>query len=394
MTEAEIRDEFPGTASCVYLNAAASSLLPRSVGDAIAAAVRRHVEQGILAWTDDMRRVEEARALAARLIGAAPADIAFVANTAEGVARIASGFPWRDGDEVVLADCEYPANVYPWAVQRDRGVRLRFVRAPGGVCTADMLAAALTARTRVLAVSLVQFSSGYLVDLEALGEACAARGVLLVVDAIQGLGVFPVDVERMRVGALAVDARKWLMGPAAAGFLYLSPGWAERITPRFAGAESVRNRHDMLQYRRHTTGGDLDLGPILRGGAGRHESGYYNVLGLTGLRAALELGERIGREHTRRQVRTVARRLEQGLAERGHHVLGVHREEERSGIVTWGVNGDAAEVHRRLSEAGFSLALREGRLRAAPHVYNTEQEIDSLLAELATVAGAPSRSSR
>lgn len=386
MTEAEIRGEFPGVENVAYFNAAAASLLPRCVADAMAAVARRQCERGILSWPDDTRAVRAAREAAARLIGAAPSDVAFVSNTAEGIAKVAVGLDWKDGDEVVLGDLEYPANVYPWAAQIDRGVRLRIVRSQGGRLPAERLLAAVGPRTRVLTVSMVQFASGYRVNLPALGDACRRHGVLLVVDAIQGLPVFPVDVEALGIGALAVDGRKWLMGPAGAGFLYVAPEWIERIRPRAAGALSVQGSGELLQYvRRLDASGQLDLGPMYREGAGRYEAGYYNVTGIAGLGAALDLTERIGRETIRARVESAVSRLVDGLVARGFTLFGPLHPNERSGIVAFDVPGSPDDWWRRLQGRGFSVASREGRLRVAPHVYNTLDEVDGLLSALSEI---------
>lgn len=383
MTDAEIRAEFPGAATSGYFNAASGSLLPRCVAETVAATVRAQVERGIHTFASDMARVEETRAALARRIGAEPGEIAFAANTAEAISRVADGLDWREGDEVVLGDLEYPANVYPWANQHDRGARLRVVRSEEGRLPAARLIDAIGPRTRVLAVSQVQFSSGYRVDLAALGEACRSMGVLFLVDAIQGLGVFPVDVKALRIGALAADGRKWLFGPAGTGFLYLAPEWVERIRPRAAGRLSVEGSPDMLRWARELNGeGQLDLAPRWRAGAGRFEPGYLNVAGLAGLGTALELGDRIGTGAIRAAVERRAGRLVQGLAALGLPVHGPVEAGERSGIVAFAAEGDPDAWCRELGVRGFSLGVRDGYLRAAPHVYTSDDDVERLLAAL------------
>lgn len=383
MTEAEIRSEFPGAASVAYFNAASASLVPTCVADVVDRTLRAQVDRGVHTWADDMRRVEGTRAALARLLGAAPTEIAFATNTGEAISRVADGFAWRDGDEVVLGDLEYPANVYPWAVQRERGVGLRVVRSEEGRLPASRLIEAIGPRTRVLAVSQVQFSTGYRVDLAALGEACRKHDVLLVVDAIQGLPVFPVDVKSLGIGALAAEGRKWLMGPSGTGFLYLSPEWLDRIRPRSAGALSVSGAGDMLRWVRELdASGQLDLGPMWRPGSGRFEPGYPNVPGIAGLGAALELAQRIGGGTIRGRVERHVARLVDGLQERGLAVHGPRTPEERSGIVAFEAPGDPDRWCRELGTRKISLGVREGRLRAAPHVYTAEADVDLLLASI------------
>jgi selenocysteine lyase/cysteine desulfurase len=380
VTEAEIRAEFPGSASLAYFNVASGSLVPTCVADVVAATLRAQVERGIHTWADDMRRVEGTRAALARLIGASPAEIAFASNTGEAISKVADGFAWRDGDEVVLGDLEYPANVYPWAAQRDRGVGLRVVRSEGGRLPASRLIEAIGPRTRVLAVSQVQFSTGYRVDLAALGEACRRHDVLFVVDAIQGLPVFEVDVKALGIGALAAEGRKWLMGPSGTGFLYLAPEWLDRIRPRSAGALSVQGAGDMLRWVRELdASGQLDLGPMWRPGSARFEPGYPNVAGIAGLGAALELARRIGLETIRTRVERHVERLVSGLAARGLRVHGPAAREERSGIVAFAVPGDPDRWCRELGARSISLGVRDGWLRAAPHVYTADTDVDRLL---------------
>ncbi len=392
MTPQEIRALFPGTRESIYLNAAAAGLTPAPVAEAIRQALARHVSRGIGAFREDRTRIEATRAACAGLVGARSQEIAFVANTAEGIARVADGLPWNPGDEVVLCDLEYPANVYPWAAQRDRGVRLRVVSSRDGRVETDAMIAAIGPRTRVVAVSLVQFTSGHVADVDALGRACAERDVLLAVDAIQGIGVVPVDVARQGIGALACDGRKWLLGPAGGGFVYVAPEWAERIRPRAAGALSVKRSDDHLQWVRSVDAeGALDLEGLLRDGAGRFESGFPNVLGITGLGAALEVAERIGRDAIRRAIAELAGRLVRGCAERGWPVYGPRSASERAGIVAFSIPADAAAVWRALDESGISVAVRDGRLRVSPHAYNTAEEIDALLDAADRLVAAASR---
>jgi selenocysteine lyase/cysteine desulfurase len=388
MDERRIRDLFPETPGLVYLNAAAAGLLPNAVTEAAVAAIRRHAERGVLSVPEDFRAIAAARDALARLIGGRAEDIAFVLNTAEGIARIAAGLDWRPGDEVVLGDLEFPANVYPWAAQGDRGARIRLVPSEGGRLEAERLIGAMGPRTRVLAVSQVQFSSGYRMDLESLGRAAAERGVLFCVDAIQGLGVLPLDVRALGIGALAGDGRKWLMAPSGTGYLYVAPEWVERISARAIGAESVRNGLDFMQFLRMTDGeGRIDFRTLLREGAGRYEAGYYNAPGLAGLAAALSTGEAIGHETILHRVTALAARLADGLAARGFEVHGPRNARERAGIVTFDVQGDAREWRARLENDGFALALRDGRIRVSPHVYNTEDDIDGLLERLSSLRG-------
>jgi len=380
VTESRIRDLFPGVRRRRYFNAAAAALTPTPVAEAVRRAVERQVDLGIHAYPEDMAAVRDARERAARRIGADPRDVALVSGTADAIARVAGGFPWRAGDEVVFGDLEYPANVYPWAVQAARGVRVKVVRSHEGRLPAEALIEAIGPRTRVVAVSMVQFTSGYLVDLAAIAEACRRRDVFLAVDAIQALGVLPIDVRALGVGCLAADGRKWMFGPAGCAVLYVAHEWAVRMTPPGPGAQSVSDVEDFLQWTRWPIeDGAMSASGRWRDGAGRFESGYPNTIGAAGLAAALATSERIGPETIRTRVTGLAARLARAVEELGWPVYGPRSDRERAGIVTFEPPGDAARSWKSLSSEGFSLALREGRLRASPHVYNTSEEIDALV---------------
>jgi cysteine desulfurase/selenocysteine lyase len=388
---AAVRRHFPGTRRGVYLNAAAAGLLPQDAVDAMARTAARLAEAGVRGFPEDMRGIEGARSLLAGLLDASPDDVAFVGSTAEAVSRVAEGLDLRPGDEVVLGEVEFPANVLPWAAQRARGVRLRWVAAEDGRVPAGRLAEAIGPRTRVVAVSSVQFASGYRVDLDALGEACRARGVLLAVDAIQSLGVVPLRPAACGAGVVTGDGRKWLLGPPGTGFLYVAPEWCERIRPVATGTRSLRRDDDMLAYLRwRDAAGDVDFSGALRERAGRFESGYPSVVPLHGLAASLAFTASLGRESVAARVLGLASRLARGLEAAGFRVTGPRADDERAGIVAFATpSGTAAEAEawwRELDAAGFSVSARAGRLRASPHVYNTEDEIDSLVAHLSARA--------
>ncbi len=377
MTEAEIRALWPGASKVRYFNAASQALLPVPVADAVRRALDRWVAGGIHAWPEDMREVESARSRLARLVGADPADVAFTANTAEAVARVAHGLGLGEGDEVVVSDLEYPANVFPWTT---RGARLRLVSSASGRVDPERLVDAIGPRTRVLALSMVQFSSGFRSDLAWVGEACRRCGVLFFVDAIQGLGVFPVDMRAMGIGALAGEGRKWLAAPPGTGFLAVGPEWIARIRPSATGAMSVTPDLGSLGWvSRVGHEGELDLGSVYRDGAGRYEAGYYNVAGLAGLAAALALHESIGPVTVRRRVEARVDEVVRGLESLGFPVFGPRTREERSGIVAFEVPADPELWRRELAAAGISVAVRDGRLRAAPHVYNDSRDVEALL---------------
>jgi len=380
MEEKEIRALFPGTSRQVYFNSAAQGLLSVPAADRMSEIADIQVQQGINGYPRYMAEIAGARSAMARLLGTDTGSIAFAAHTTAALATVAQGLEWEAGDEVVLADIEFPANVYPWAALSSRGVKLNFVKSNAGRIETQQYLDALSARTKVLAVSHVQFSNGYRVDLRPLGEACAERGILFCVDAIQSLGVLPVDVEELGIGVLAVDGRKWLCGPTGCGVLFVAREWIPRIKPVAAGARSLADNENMLQHMALIDdSGELNVESMLREDAARYESGFPNITGLAGFRVALELGEQIGREGIEAKVTLLVERFVELLTAEGYSIHGPRNSAERSGIVSFTVPGDPEKIFRKLHREKFSVAVRSGRLRVAPHVFNTLDEVDSVM---------------
>ncbi|MGH7225547.1 MAG: aminotransferase class V-fold PLP-dependent enzyme, partial [Gemmataceae bacterium] len=209
----ELRRECPVTTRWAYFDHAAVAPLTERARRTLIAWADDLAENGEIHDAERVRRVEEVRRLAARLLNADPLDIAFIKNTSEGVGIVAEGLPWRHGDNMVTAQDEYPANVYPWLNLADRGVEVRRVPSREGRILIDDIRAAVDGRTRLVSLSFVEYASGFRNDLDALGQLCRQRGALFFVDAIQGLGVFPLDVQRTPIDFLAADGHKWLLGP-------------------------------------------------------------------------------------------------------------------------------------------------------------------------------------
>jgi cysteine desulfurase / selenocysteine lyase len=315
---------------------------------------------------------ESVRASAARLLNAQPEEVAFVKNTSEGISLFASGLEWQKGDEVVSIEGEFPANYYPWKALERWGVRLRLVEQKNGEIPLASIATALTHRTKVVAVSFVQFLSGYRFNLEELGELCAAHGALLFVDAIQGWGAFPIDVKAAKIAGLAACGHKWLLGPMGCAVLFVRRDLAERMSPATAGWLSVKGWEEFKS-------GDL----LWRDGAGRFETGAPNMAGIYGLGAALDLLTEVGMDATSARILELTDRLRAALTERGFRIYGPETGEARSGIVTFKVpNGDAEATVERLESRGVMVSVRSAMVRISPHFYNTKVEIDRVLDSL------------
>jgi cysteine desulfurase/selenocysteine lyase len=366
-------EEFPVTRGYVYMNHAGMGPLPRRAAERMQALADLVSRTGDRHWLDRNREGERVRGLAARLLGARQAhETAFVENTSGGLSLIAEGLDWKAGDNVVGTALDFPSNVYPWMHLADRGVTLRQVPERDGRIDPDELLATLDERTRVLALSWVQYASGFRSGLAHVGAACRERGVLFVVDVIQGLGAMPIDVERDCVDVAVGAVHKWLLGPEGIALLYVSDRVLDRIRPLRSGWRSVRNPFGWT---------DFDL--TFAEGARRFESGTMNFYGITGLGGSLEIFLEIGATDLERRILALTERAAVGLADLGFQVISSRRPGEASGIVTATHPRHAADdLVKRLAERNVMVAARAGRFRVAPHFYNTDEDVDRMLTEL------------
>jgi len=368
----ELRSLFPVTERYAYLNHASTGPFPTPVVEAMTSmmAQRQWREDADLGWLDD--RVAEVRELVARLLHATADEIAFVASTSHGLNIVAAGLDWQAGDNVVCAETEFPANVYPWLNLRRRGVRVRFAKAREGRIPLESISAQMDDRTRLVAISFVEFFTGYRNDLAAVSELCRRHGALLCVDGIQGLGVLPLDVNACGVDFLAAHAPKWLLGPCGIGFLYCRSERLPELDLAMAGWRSVVQQDEYFSY-------ESDWFPTAR----RFEIGSLNHLGLAGLGASLDLLLGVGIERIEERVLLLTDRLMVELKRKGYRVITPPGRQERAGIVSF-VPGDEdpEELAARLKGAGVVVSARGPGIRVSPHFYNSDCEIDALMQAL------------
>jgi selenocysteine lyase/cysteine desulfurase len=369
-----LRGQFPVTRRWAFFDHAAVAPLSGPAQRAVVEWAADMADNGDVHEPLWFRRVNEVRGLAGRLLNADPLDVAFVKNTSEGIGIVAEGFPWRPGDNVVTAAEEYPANVYPWMNLAARGVELRTVPSRGSRVLIDDVRAALDARTRVLSLSWVEYASGFRNDLDALGSLCRERGIFFFVDAIQGLGVLPLDVRQTPIDALSADGHKWLLAPEGAGLFYLRREWVERLHPVGVGWNSVVGARDFSKI-------DFTLKPH----AGRWESGTLNVAGIHALGASLELLLGLGIANVAGRVRELTDYLCERARSAGLEVFSSRAAGEDSGIVSLlpPQGQEPRALKKRCRDEGIVINLRAGRLRASPHCYNNFEEIDRLVGALA-----------
>ena len=363
--------EFPVRRNLVYWNHAAVAPLPRRVAGAITAHTENVRERGAADWRDWYRAVDETRGKAARLLGARASEIAFLPSTSWALNFVAQAYPWKSGDNVVGDDMEFPANVYPWMLLEGRGVEYRLARSRDGRIGVDEIAAVVDARTRIVAVSWVAFHNGWVYPIEEIGAFCREKGILLVVDAIQGLGALPIDVREANVDVLAADAHKWLLGAEACAVFYVSEGARERVPPAFGGWWNVRHEGSHV-------GGYLDYRLDFHLGARRYEPGSIPIAQIQGLSAALDLLEEMDAAEVARRIVAAVETLADGLRGRGWKIA--TPEPFRSGILAaFPPDGDAIRAAKGFEARGIIVAPREGAVRFSPHAYNDAVEAERII---------------
>jgi cysteine desulfurase / selenocysteine lyase len=373
----EIRKLFPVTQNYVYLNHAAVCPISIPVYDRIQRHTRDVMENGAVNYREWLAAIRQARELAARLINAGPDEIAFASSTSAGLAMIANGVDWRAGDNIVTADCEFPANIVPWMrIKREFGVEVKMARERDCRLETEEILSLIDDRTRVVALSFVEFASGFRNDLAAIGRRCRERDILFVVDAIQGLGALRIDVEACAIDALSADPHKFLLGPEGAALFYVSRRAMERVKPTLVGWLSVNDPDDYLNY-------DQPYAPSAR----RFESGGLNTAGVAGLGAAVELFLQVGVEKIESYLLGLGdylcERLNGELTDRGYRVASSRRDGEKSAIICIvSEKYSAQEIYHQLNDRRIIATPRLGRLRISPHFYNTREDIDRLIEAL------------
>jgi selenocysteine lyase/cysteine desulfurase len=305
----------------------------------------------------------------ARLIGADRSEIAFIKNTTEGLSFVANGFPWKEGDNVIIPDIEYPSNVYCWLKLASKGVAVRWVKSREGRILVDDIAALMDGRTRLVSLSAVQFSNGFRQDIGATAELCHRHGAYLNLDAIQWVGALELDVDALGVDFLSVGGHKWMLAPIGTGFFYCRKSVLDLLDPPQVGYHSVDKSEDHMDY---------DL--VYRPDASRFEEALANFTGIWGLDAATRVQLTLGAKNIERHILALTHHAVEGLVRKGYQIVSPQASGERSGNLSFRHPSSKAEsLAQRLKDAGVDLAVRGGNLRISPSYYNDESEIERLL---------------
>lgn len=376
------RSLFPDLEPRAYLAHAAISPPSSAVVDAIEDTLKRMREGGVLAYPQFEVEREQLRRQLAALVGVDAADVALTANTTRGVSDVALSIPWKAGERVLVFEGEFPTNVTPWQ-SAARLYDLRVVLHPLGPFLDESGAGLqrvedeLRRGLRLVAVSAVQFRSGFQMPLRQLAELCARHGAELFVDAIQACGVVGLPLAGWGVHYAACGGHKWLMGPEGTGFVYVAPDQARALRPPVAGWLS----HDDPAAFLFRGGGHLRYDRPLKTTARVFESGGLNLYGFSGLRASVTLIEQLGVARIQRHVAAYIDALEGGLVARGFRSLRAGRAEARSGILSVEAPDgiDVVELSRELKQRGVVPSTPDGALRFSPHWPNSLDEVGYVL---------------
>jgi selenocysteine lyase/cysteine desulfurase len=370
----ELRALFPITERFVYLNHAAVSPPPTTAIAAVEAQVRDVHQNGSLNFRSWLAVKEHARELLARLLGAKPDQVAFVRNTSDALSTVANGLTWKATDNIVTFRREFPSNIYPWLRIRDTlGAEVRMCEERDGRVDLEALESLVDQNTRLIAISHVQFASGFRTDLERLGRLARRHDALLVADVIQSLGVVPLDVEAELVDVAAGASHKWLLSPEGVGYLYLSDRARDRIQPTLVGWISVPNPEDYLDFEQGWNRGTLAW-----------ETGTGPAALFHGLAASLELLTQHGPANIARYLEELTDYLCERVQSKPYEVVSSRATGEKSQIVCIRHNDGLTpiDLYAALKQQNIITAPRNDRLRIAPHLYNTHEEIDQLVESL------------
>jgi cysteine desulfurase / selenocysteine lyase len=360
---------FPITEQWAYCDHASVGPLPRPTFDVVTGMLDTQMRVGKTGIWELEARLEEIRRQTAAAINAEPGEIAFMRSTSDGALVAANGLDWKPGDEIIMPDDEFGANAYPWLNLRERGVTIRFVRAPSERMTTQTLERLASPRTRLVAVSYVGFSDGYRNDIAAIGRWCRQRGVLFAIDAMQGFGCLPFDVRACSADFAYFAGAKWLLSPHGVSVVYVRRELVERLRPALCSWRSVRDPMNFLDYDQP-----------LKDSAARFDGATLNYPGLLGLSASLEILARAGFEQIERHVLKLTDSLIEQAQAAGIEVISSRAPGTRSGIVLFGLGTrDPDHVNRAAERARVGLTARATGVRVSPHGYNDESDIARVL---------------
>ena len=366
---------FPITRNCVYLNHASDGPLPRPVARTLYTYIDDTSNFGnvnVARWLEHERGTHRRMA---SMIHVRPDQVAMTASTGDGLMMIAGGLRWQPGDMIISAECEFPSNIYPWLNLQNQGVQVHLVKMRENRIAVEDVLSSITERTRLVSLSLVEFSTGYRNNIATIARYCHERGIICGIDAAQALGALDIDVQALGIDYLAAVSHKWLLSPHTMGILYVADDLLAQLHTAHRGWFSVEAPFDFFNYEQP-----------LKAGMARFEHSSPNSLPIIGLDAALGVFECIdgGMAAVEERISGLTSHAISGLERLGYPVLSPQGEGERSGIVCFKLHPEYPAISPlqlvdELALRKIHVAARSDVVRVSPHFYNTLEELDVLL---------------
>lgn len=369
MLISESRKYFPYLKSGrIYMNHAAISPLSSPVVEQINKYLHVRSETDVENFQDYLGLVTETKNRISELINSSSDRIAFVDNTSNGLNILAQGLDWNPGDRILLNDVEFPSNIYPFLNLKQQGVEIDFVKSRDGCVTYEDIESAVTAKTKLISISYVQFLSGYRADLEKIGELCSNKGIIFCVDSIQALGAITLDVKKYKIDFLANGTQKWLMALEGLGFIFITEELQEKITPKYVGWTSVADAWNLLDYKL-----------VLKRNADRFQNGTLSVVGINALNASLKFLQSFGYKNIEETILNNTDYFLSSLLEIGITPLLKNAGRNNLSAIVSFKSVKAKDIFDKLLAQNITAAVREGIVRFSPHFYNSKEEIDKVI---------------
>ncbi|OGU35425.1 MAG: hypothetical protein A2068_07985 [Ignavibacteria bacterium GWB2_35_6b] len=372
MNLSEVRALFPHIAeNKIYFNHASNGPVHNRIKERLSEYIEERNHKMIVNHDKSLAASKTAKEKLSEILGTKPDRIAWADNVSNATSGIVQSLKWKTGDRILLNDLEFPSNVYPFLNLKSEGVEVDFVKSKDGKVLVDDYEKLITPNTKLISVSLVQFLSGYRIDVKKLGEICRQKGILFFVDGIQGAGVVNINVEESNIDLFTGGSHKWFMGLEGTGHFYISQKLQNIIQQKLVGWTSVVDPWNLLDYNL-----------TLRKNVDRYQNGTLNTIGITALDESLNLYKEFGMENVEKNVLSNTEYFINKLNETGiNTVLENISQNDIAGIVTI-KHENAKRIFINLEKKNIFGSFREGMIRFSPHFYNTKDEIDFVVGEL------------
>jgi selenocysteine lyase/cysteine desulfurase len=366
----------------IYFNNSSDSPISTDIKKAITDFVNSRSDNCDFDYRSFLRRMEETKQLLGEMMNCEADRFAFSENTSTGLNILAQGIKWKQGDEIILNDVEFPANVYPFLNLQSKGVKIEFIKSKNGIVTAEDVIESINPQTKLISISFVQFLSGYRVDLEKIGTVCREKNIILCVDAIQGLGAVKLNVTKSKIDFLSCGTQKWMMGIQGLSFIYITNELQNQIDTVPAGWLSVNDAWNLLDYQLK-----------FKDTASRYQPGTMNTIAIYALNAALKFFKKFGYDEIETQIISNTKYFIRELSETGFDSPLKNLDDKYlAGIVSFQTD-KASELCAQLLKKNIISAGRAGWLRFSHHFYNTTGEIDKVVAELKNISNLSNKNS-